>query len=199
MFDLKLNKRNIKIKLCKCIVSRVYLNLLRLKYKFDPWHVSGNINCRAYKHQVLEVVKSLGVISGVVEIGCGLGDLVSNIEANERIGIDADNNVIKAAEYLNGKKCKFIAGSFEDARKFQADLLIMVNWIHELHPLVLANEIKKLGCRYKFLLVDVITSDREEYKYKHDFNFMRDMGELIYKFDCGPIEGRSILLYKFNS
>jgi hypothetical protein len=183
----------------KCLATRAYLSLLRSKYKFDPWHVTGNINCRVYKHQVLEVVKSLGAISGVVEIGCGLGDLVSNIETNERIGIDADDNVIKAAEYLNGKKCKFISGSFEDAGEYQADLLIMVNWIHELDPLVLANEIKKLGGRYKFLLVDAITSDREEYKYKHDFNFMRNIGELVYRLDCGPIEGRSILLYKFNS
>lgn len=183
----------------KCIASRIYLSLLRLKYKFDPWHVSGNIYCRTYKHQVLELVESLGAISSVVEIGCGLGDLVSNVAAPDRVGIDKDKNVIKAAEYLNGGKCRFVSGTFEEASLFKADLLIMVNWIHELAPDIIECNVKKLRSNYVYMLVDAITSNRGEYKYKHQFDFMSAIGEQISRIDCDPTEGRSLLLYKFTT
>jgi SAM-dependent methyltransferase len=181
----------------KCYVARIYLSIFRVYFGFDKWHVTGNIYCRAYKYQVIDLANSINPTS-VVEIGCGLGDLITKINAEERIGLDLDLNVIKAAVHLRGDKCKFVSGSFDDAIRYRADLLIMVNWIHDLAPSILANEIKKLSCRYKYLLVDAITSERAEYKFKHDFDFMMNMGELISRFDCEQSEGRSILLYKFH-
>lgn len=86
----------------KCLFHRIYLTIIRLKFKFDPWHVSGNISCRTYKREVLSLVKSLGFINSAVEIGCGLGDLISNIDAPKRVGIDIDKNVINAAAFLHG-------------------------------------------------------------------------------------------------
>ena len=162
----------------KCLASRVYLSLLRLIYGFDNWHVSGNISCRTYKYQVLELVNFVKPNSAV-EIGCGLGDLICNIDAPNKIGIDIDKNVIKAAKFLRGSKCSFITGSFDEAKELQADLLLMVNWIHELDTVTLENILNELSCKYRYLLVDTITSDRNEYKYKHKFSAINAIGELI--------------------
>ena len=38
----------------------------------------------------------------VVEVGCGLGDILSRIEARDRFGLDEDANVIRAARFLHG-------------------------------------------------------------------------------------------------
>lgn len=170
-----------------------------MKFKFDPWHVSGNISCRTYKREVLSLVKSLGFINSAVEIGCGLGDLISNIDAPKRVGIDIDKNVINAAAFLHGKNCQFILGSFCEAKYYQADLLIMINWIHEIDTETLDYNINELSRNYRYLLVDSITSDRAEYKHRHKFHVMNAIGELKTTVDCGPIEGRSLLLYEFKS
>lgn len=186
-----------KISIIRCFASRLYLKILQKIFKFDSWHVMGNMNCRTYKREALILTELISPAS-VVELGCGLGDLVSNVKAVKKIGIDISSAAINAARYINGGKCEFIVGSFDQVEKYSADLLIMVNWIHDVSPEILNEKFQSFANKYRYLLVDVITVNRSEYKYKHDFDKINLIGRLVKKVDCGKREGRSLLLYEFT-
>ena len=72
----------------------------------------------------------------VVEIGCGLGDIIRRLRFRERIGVDADPAVLRAASLLAlpqraaGLRIRpFTFPSDELPGRF--DAILMVNWPHE--------------------------------------------------------------------
>ena len=110
--------------------------MLYVFYKFDKWHIVSNFYLRPYKVVVLDSIKSLQT-NCVVEVGCGLGEIISRIPSDMKIGIDSDSKAIAAASFLYGGRCKFMEGSFNDLTKIllkmkikKVDMLIMVNWPH---------------------------------------------------------------------
>lgn len=88
---------------CICIVKKMYYQIIRSIYRFDPWHASAPYECRNYKRIVVELANEL-CPNVVLEIGCGLAEIVSHISAKNRYGIDCDDSVISAARLLSGKK-----------------------------------------------------------------------------------------------
>lgn len=64
-------------------IKKVFYRLLRRRYGFREWHVSP-INERAYAIFVVKTVNALirdGKIreGSIVEVGCGLGEIIGNI------------------------------------------------------------------------------------------------------------------------
>ena len=67
----------------------------------------------------------------VVDIGCGLGDLLRHIDADIKIGIDLHEEVITAAKTLNDKAITYKVGSFNDITgEKDIDYLITLNFTH---------------------------------------------------------------------
>jgi hypothetical protein len=123
--------------LFKCFYWRFKLKVLAYKSgltlypTFYPWHIKSNIYCKPYKWRVIEVANSLNPNS-VIEIGCGLGEIISRVKTQYRVGIDIDKSCIYFANKLN-KEPVYIEGSFDSVLTLQAkeiDLLIMVGFIH---------------------------------------------------------------------
>jgi ubiquinone/menaquinone biosynthesis C-methylase UbiE len=175
------------------------LIFLWLIYRFDKWHLYGTIYSRKYKQQVIDLANSVHPNSAI-EIGCGLGDIISRVQANSdyKIGLDIDSRVISAAKILYSKHAKFIVGSLESPQINSVDIVIMVNWIHILPKEVLETMIDRIREFSKFVLVDAINKDRSGYSYYHDFSFMKSRGILLSKIECNEFDGRSLLLFKFN-
>ena len=121
------------IKKIQCYSYTLYLLVLCVIFKFDNWHARSSAICRKYKHQLITIINDIDGKSCVVEIGCGLGDLLEKIEANQKIGFDLDENVINAAKFIN-KDISFEKGSFANvvALNENIDVLILVNWIHNI-------------------------------------------------------------------
>jgi len=74
----------------RCRIDRLGLGALRLLFGFDRWHASAPYSCRPYKELVVELANALQP-SIAVEVGCGLGDIISRIKAADRFGIDSDH------------------------------------------------------------------------------------------------------------
>lgn len=179
----------------RCRAERLWLSLLARYFRFDPWHASSPYCCRTYKQTVVDLVNSISPHT-VVEIGCGLGELLRRIHAPLRYGYDVDQGVIRAARFLHGSKISFING---DAAKVEQDsihVLILVNWIHTQSPAELESLLKPLLAKASYLVLDAIDPDGpSSYNYKHDFAFLEGEAERL-SVTRAPDEPRSFHLFR---
>ncbi|MEO8464185.1 MAG: class I SAM-dependent methyltransferase [Gammaproteobacteria bacterium] len=169
-------------------------------FQVDPWHAHAPYSCRPYKKVVVDLVNTLKP-ERVVEVGCGLGDILSRIEARDRFGLDADADVIRAARFLHPGKVRWLHGKIEDVVQVlppaaDMDCLILVNWIHNLSSAELAALLLPVLPRTKHLVLDAIDANAPaSYRYKHDFAFLSKSAERV-SVARSPDEPRSFILYK---
>jgi SAM-dependent methyltransferase len=180
----------------KGIFSSLGLMRLRKKFGFDRWHISPK-EFRPYALDIIRYINSTIDPDGtVVEIGCGLGEIIRNIKARFLFGYDTSEPVITAASQLDKKaKVVFKIGSFTDVKKMKIDFLITVNFIHEISSSELRNlfEVVCSENDIHYLLVDYIKG--EGYPFTHDHsvipeNYLKVYESGLYEFD------RKIVVYE---
>jgi SAM-dependent methyltransferase len=113
-----------------------FRSLLRLFIPFDPWHRMP----LAAKDYAVGIIEHLNALpprqrGRVADIGCGLGDVILNLDFEERLGFDSDPAVLKAAEIVRRSHFKgaarFAVCSFpEDRLDGRFDAVIMADWLH---------------------------------------------------------------------
>lgn len=183
---------------CRC--ERAWLRGVRCAFGFDAWHAAAPYACRPYKRQVVQLVNSLQPAT-VVEVGCGLGDILSRVKAVSRFGLDTDPAVIRAARFLHPRAIRWIQGDISAIAAVlpaahPIDCLIMVNWIHNLSPEQLAACILPLLPRTGYLILDAIDSDGPaSYRFKHDFAFLAAFTQRI-SVTRVPAEPRSFMAFR---
>nr|WP_157034182.1 class I SAM-dependent methyltransferase [Sphingomonas sp. Y57] len=70
--------------------------------------------------------------SSVVEIGCGLGEIIARIKSAQKMGADIDNAVIRSARSLY-PDITFAHGGLEIVKDIKSvDIVICINWPHSL-------------------------------------------------------------------
>lgn len=107
-----------------------YYRSLQKRFGFDPWHTSP--------YELREYVQAVAAYINrhrpecVVDIGCGLGDLLAHIQAPKRIGVDPGKGEMEAARHLYGRQgIRFVRGSFDEFGEGMAiDYLITLNFMH---------------------------------------------------------------------
>jgi SAM-dependent methyltransferase len=147
-------------------LKNYFFRLLRRFYRFDLWHTTP-VDWRPYAIDLARYANDLiraERLGAVVEVGCGLGGIVARLHAAHRVGIDIDANVIRAARLLN-RSVRFFAGSFEAVGEGPVDLLIAVNFLHEIPPETLAPQLAETTARAK---VRYLIVDSAPYRYHHD-------------------------------
>lgn len=174
---------------------RRYYQQLQSEYGFDNWHIQP-YELRPYAWDIVGCVNESKLKnSSVCEIGCGLGDLIRNLDMQEKNAFDLSPEVISCAKMLDkrhkGAKTEYHVGSFQEASEHlqKASLLITVNFIHGIPP-------EELRQCYKTLLqrVDVgniIADTVEGYRYCHDFQQL--LPEWKVEKVIGTYEARKVL------
>ena len=179
-------------------LERFFLNLLRLVFNFDKWHVNNNKYNRLYKLIIAEKISKLD-LDVVVEIGCGMGDVISSIKAREKVGYDITKNIIKAASiryFFNS--VNFKVGEINDVEEKNIGALIMVNWIHNIEQNELRSMIINIINNITYLVVDVIDNKyQKNYKYIHNFKFLKEKACLVSSFRVLN-EPRQFQIWKIN-
>jgi SAM-dependent methyltransferase len=156
--------------------EHLFLIILSKIYKFDSWHAAATISNRPYRRTVADIVNELDQET-VVEVGCGLGEILTRLNASEIYGYDIDKGVIRAARFLHKGRVKFNYGSLVDLPIQKIDVLILINWIHEISPAILEAELEPLLSRTRYLLLDALDPDVQG--YKHDFQFLASRANLL--------------------
>jgi len=202
--NIKLKNKISRIKLLGfknlflCLSQRFVLNLFRFFYNFDPWHSRSSFFCRPYKKVVVEISNSLKPNS-VIEIGCGLGEIISRIKAPLKYGIDIEDKVIKAAKILN-PKVRYFKGDLKTVLQIpeiNIHLLIMVNFLHGIPPEKLKKELNFILERkkIKYILADRYYKTYKTDGYRHNLEKLTNKIKKIKSYD--DQEGtRELILYE---
>lgn len=171
--------------------------LLRLFIPFDSWHRMP----LAAKDYACGIIAHLNALpperrGRVADIGCGLGDILLNLDFDERLGFDSDAAVLKAAgivrrSHIKGD-AKFAVFSFPESRlEGRFDAVILANWPHAIPADRLKAGILRLfkenlspgGC----LVIDTVS--KNGYPYRHGAaDLLGNLGgrvEQIGAYPCG--------------
>ena len=164
-------------------------SLLYHKFRFNKWHIAGTYYSRPYHRRAVRIASSLN-LQLVVEIGAGLGDIISRCPADRRVAFDADRSVIEAANLLHHKTVKYYYGQFTDpgaiVDKLSAegetkiDLLILINWIHEINFNRIKRTLEEIKecCPIQRIIIDTISPSRSEYAFHHTTEDLQTLGEI---------------------
>lgn len=183
------------IRSARIILDKCALRLLQLLYGFNRWHVDAPLSARSYRRTVAEMVNYLEP-EYVVEVGCGLGSILSLVKAQFRYGYDVDNGAICAARVLRSRNIVFTHGEICDVQETHIDVLILVNWIHDFSPIQLEEWLLPLTLRTRYLLLDAIDQENPMgYRFVHDFSFLKGVAKQV-SFKRTDGEGRRYILYQ---
>ena len=87
-------------------------------------------------------------------------------------------------------------GDISSVSQPHIDVLILVNWIHEVSPDELGRLIVPLLPRVRYLVLDAIDPDESSgYRFKHDFMFLASRAQRI-SVTRPPNEGRTFQMFK---
>lgn len=165
--------------------------LLARVYGFDAWHYRVvRENC-GYFSKVRAVHDALDPIVAI-EIGCGLGEVITGLSARVRIGIDRDPAVIEAARWLHKRSARFFALSHCPGGELYAGergrvCLLFLNWFHAVVPEDVRDSVRTHIERFRptHLIFDVVNEGVADYKYKHDPQLLREFGSTASIVDAG--------------
>jgi len=176
-------------------IDRAALRLLQCVYGFNRWHADAPLSARPYRRTAARVISDLNP-DYVVEVGCGLGVLLSLVRARHRYGYDIDGGAIRAARLIRSRRIVFREGDLTSVDQPTIDVLVLVNWIHEFSPQQLSDWLQPLLPRTRFLLLDAIDADNPlAYRFFHNFLFLENKMNLISE-SRAEGEGRRFILYE---
>ncbi len=168
------------------IKERLFNISIQKLYGFDSWHTTGFYH-RPYKAQIISIINNLRPNS-IIEIGCGLGDIITRANAPFKLGIDNNEQVIKAAKKINRKSnIIFSVEQFSSSSKLLSnlkvnsiDILLMINWPHQISIEEITSTINqiKLNVKCKYIIIDIINDRFKGYKYHHSIKDMKEIGKI---------------------
>lgn len=175
--------------------------ILQKIYGFDQWHI-GPLQIREYALDIIDNLNNRREKQSIVEVGCGLGDIIRNVNFKSKLCLDSDEKVLSANRFLSyfqnvgGERIEFCKFDLLcDRLNGIFDVIVMVNWIHNVQPMVLKEKMQKLfqhNLKVGGVLVfDVVNNP--SYQFNHNANDLLDgLGEHIEV--LGPYQyGRSII------
>ncbi|BAU23562.1 hypothetical protein THC_1191 [Caldimicrobium thiodismutans] len=190
-----------------CVLYTGGLIILNKFLKFDRWHIKGNYYCRTYKRKAVELANSLKP-EVVVDVGCGLGEIIGKVHAKVKYGMDIDKNALIIARLLH-RDTKFVVGSFEKVIRlpiYKIDLIIMLNFLHGLEVSnwisSLREIIEKKAVRY--ILIDNYTPEyisklapeEKDKVYIHNLEEYFNNLKTVKVIDDGGEQARFLILYE---
>tara|TARA_Y100001970_G_scaffold51317_1_gene64952 strand:+ start:35177 stop:35803 length:627 start_codon:yes stop_codon:yes gene_type:complete len=186
----------------KFLLEKNYNKILRFYFRFDKWHTLAPYHGRIYKKIVVDLINdNISYNDTVLEIGCGLGDILSRVNSQNRYGFDISNRVLKAAKFKNNKKIIFNHGSINDVKNiasiFKIDIIVLVNWTHSIDGMTITNNLKFLDSikPIKFILVDELFKTTSENPIYHTYSkYFKGFAKEIERSSDG--ESRNLVLYK---
>jgi SAM-dependent methyltransferase len=149
--------------------------LLQRIFGFNAWHINA-YSSKPYAQAIVTHLNKRTTKGSVLEIGCGLGDILRRLEFKKKMGFDREQEVLNAAVFVS--KIHNVGGGSVEYTCFDLlqndidgvfDVVIMVNWIHEIPTDILAAIFKNIFANnlstYGELIFDVL--DNPDYKYNH--------------------------------
>lgn len=161
----------------KC--KEIKYGILQKIFGFHEWHATP-IEKKAYGMEVIKwcnrlLEKDKDACNGrVIEVGCGLGDILAkiNIKKENKTGYDIDEKVIRAAKIIH-PNINFQVGNFApDIKGLRISIFITINFLYSLDYKTVEEQFKKLIINndIKYILTETMYPVTPNYPHSHDFN-----------------------------
>lgn len=160
-----------------------------LFFRFDFWHTSPLDN-RKYAIDIISKLNGRTSRESLLEIGCGLGDILTKAHYDKKYFYDISPEVLGAAAFLQRfskvpsinffKTFNLLSDTIEENLKF--DSIVLVNWIHGFESEALKYRLNKIvnnNLNQKGLIVFDIIENNPIYKFNHAVSDLID----VRKFD----------------
>ena len=135
--------KTLKFKFCftilKVLFSRILLRMFSIGLRVPKWHLNATFQARKYKSKVIKI-SNMYESNFVVEVGCGVGEILGRVNAPHKFGIDLDKDTLLLCKRLNNKIKTFQLDIMINQQKLleiinlidkeETVLIIMVNWLH---------------------------------------------------------------------
>lgn len=158
---------------CNVELKKIYYGIFQKIFGFNAWHKIP-IEARPYALYLVKKVNQLisegNLKEEIVEVGCGMGDIISaiNYPKKRKIGYDLDANIIRAARIVHWRE-NFCVGSFDAIKGHNISLLIAVNFLHSLNE----KQVQQMfSCAIRENNISRIIVDEVEsppYEFSHSF------------------------------
>jgi SAM-dependent methyltransferase len=187
---------------------QIYFNkilriVLLLIYRFDWWHTSPLDNRKYAKDIILELNKR-SERGSLIEIGCGLGDILGKAKYDRKYFYDISPNVLSAAKFLQKfsqppsintyKKFDFLIDTLASNLRF--DAIVLVNWIHGYDRDILKSHLNKIvnnNLNKNGLIIFDVVEDNSNYKFNHSATDLLDLQQFNFRILDGYPFGRKIV------
>ena len=183
--------------------KKLFRIILMLFFRFDYWHTSPLDN-RKYAIDIISMLNRRVSRESLIEIGCGLGDILTKAHYDRKYFYDISPEVLSAAAFLQKfskissinsfKTFNFLTDTVEKDVKF--DAIVLVNWIHGFESEALKyrlNNIVNNNLNKKGLIVFDIIENNPSYKFNHTASDLIDLQKFdITTFDKYPF-GRKLV------
>lgn len=187
----------------RVIFKKLFRMILMLFFKFDFWHTSPLEN-RKYAIDIISKLNCRVSRDSIIEIGCGLGDILAKTHYTKKYFYDRSPEVLGAAAFLQRfskissinsfKTFNLLTDNLEKGLKF--DAIIMVNWLHGFESESLKNRLNKIvneNLNEKGVIVFDIIENNQSYKFNHTAIELIDLQKFdITTFDEYPFGRRLI-------
>lgn len=152
--------------------------LLQLYFKFYPFNLIPT-QSKTYCLDIIAHLNKRTKRENVAEIGCGLGDILRNLNFNHKFGFDKQIEVLNALSFLNRfyrKKNQITLSPFifgKDSLAGKYDAIILVNWIHKISSISLIKTLHVIFDKHLNqggeIIIDSVHGDKKIYPYEHNF------------------------------
>ena len=142
-------------------------------------------------------INRMSLSGEVIELRCGLGDILSNLKVRDKEGYDIDAKVIKAAKWAH-PFLKVHVGSFDEVHGKKISLLIAVNFLCSINDDILWACFNRLIFNNDIDRIVVDDVPCSPYKYAHDYIYYFNSVGYVLEFKSRGFEavgGRRYLLF----
>ena len=152
-------------------------------FNFENWHTNNPYYLTPYKKYLVSMINELNP-SYVIDIGCGLGEILYRANSKKKLGIDVSKNVIKANRFIYFfSNISWKIGSvnvIKDLKINNADLICMINWLHIIPSHELKTILVGISKHSQYLLVDKWNEKPHPSNiFVHDFKYLYETMTLV--------------------
>lgn len=194
----------------RCRGKAVKFYILQKIFRFHKWHIVP-VEERPYGMEVIKWCNRLlkkdkdAMRGAVIEVGCGLGDILAKVNSGKKnkIGYDIDEKVISAARIAH-PGIRFQVGEFApNIRGEYISVLITVNFLYSIDSEKVKKEFQKLVLNndIKYIITETMHPATPNYPYSHDMDKILGRKYTCIKkrgFTAAEHSRRYILLYVKN-
>ena len=175
-----------------------YRQILCTMLGIERWHAGGGQR-HPYRLEILRRLHTQAPTS-MLEVGCGLGDIICRVDAARRLGGDVSSQVLWAARLCHpwqwlAHGARFFKMRLGEPVQGCFDAVVCVNFIHVIPPADLRNHIQALVrdnlAPGGMLVFDVVRNP--QYRHNHDAAYLLEGLSLDVEVVDGFEFGRSLV------